>query len=315
MEVAPGIHRIESILGPRPFSQYLLRDELSLLVDTGVKETPAEVILPFLDGLQPTFVLNSHADVDHYGGNAAVKAAAPNALFLAHALDTPWIESAEAILRERYGWYAEHGLAYEPDVFQWLRDAIGPDTPIDVQLRGGERIRLGPTLTVEVLHLPGHSPGHLGLWEPDSRTAIVVDAVLGRGLLDLDGAVIHPPPYFDVDGYVGAARLLKELRPERLLTAHYDVLEGDEVDRFLGDTLDFVDDARRIVEAELAESGSLTLADLLERADPALGPFTSMPNELAGSLRAHLQVLVREGRVMEDASARHWTLTNEKGGR
>jgi len=100
MEVAPGIHRIESVLGPRPFSQYLLRDERSLLVDTGVKETPAEVILPFLDGLQPDFVLNSHADVDHYGGNAAIRKAAPEALFLAHALDVPWIESAEAIMRE-----------------------------------------------------------------------------------------------------------------------------------------------------------------------------------------------------------------------
>ena len=35
-EVAPGIYRIESILGPRPFAQYLLRDERSLLVDTGI---------------------------------------------------------------------------------------------------------------------------------------------------------------------------------------------------------------------------------------------------------------------------------------
>ena len=77
MEVAPGIHRIESVLGPRPFSQYLLRDERALLVDTGVKETPAEVILPFLDGVQPDLVLNTHADVDHYGGNAAIKDAAP----------------------------------------------------------------------------------------------------------------------------------------------------------------------------------------------------------------------------------------------
>ncbi|MGL6279342.1 MAG: MBL fold metallo-hydrolase, partial [Gaiella sp.] len=286
MEVAPGIHRIESILGPRPFSQYLLRDERSLLVDTGVRETPEAVILPFLDGLQPDLVLNSHADVDHYGGNAAIKAAAPDALFLAHALDTPWIESAEAIMRERYGWYAGHDLAYDPEVFQWLRDAIGPDTPIDVQLRGGERIRLGPRLTVDVLHLPGHSPGHLGLWDPASRTAIVIDAVLARGLLDTEGTVIHPPPYFDVDGYVGATKLLQALRPERLLTAHYAVLEGEEVDRFLADTLAFVEDARAVVEAELAQTGSLSLAELVERSDPALGPFTSMPNELGGSLRA-----------------------------
>ncbi len=130
MEVAPGIHRIESVLGPRPFSQYLLRDERSLLVDTGVKETPGEVILPFLDGLQPDFVLNSHADVDHYGGNAAIQARPRrSALFLAHALDVPWIESAEAIMRERYGWYEEHGLAYEPDVFDVARATRSGPTP------------------------------------------------------------------------------------------------------------------------------------------------------------------------------------------
>ena len=110
MEVAPGIHRIESILGPRPFSQYLLLGDRSLLVDTGVKETPGEVILPFLEqvGLDPAgldLVLISHADVDHFGGNAAVRAAAPRALVCAHTADTPWIESRELIMRERYGWY------------------------------------------------------------------------------------------------------------------------------------------------------------------------------------------------------------------
>ncbi len=226
MEVAPGIHRIESVLGPRPFSQYLLRDERSLLFDTGVRETPAEVILPFLDGLQPDLVLNSHADVDHYGGNAAIRAAAPRALLLAHELDVPWIENTELILRERYHWYEPYGLSYEPDALVWLREALGPDTPVDMHLRAGERIRLGPGLTVEVLHLPGHTAGHIGLWDPASRTAIVMDAVLGRGLLDLDGNVIHPPPYFEIEPYLGTARRLQALAPERLLTAHYDVIEG-----------------------------------------------------------------------------------------
>ena len=306
MEVAPGIHRIESVLGPRPFSQYLLRDERSLLFDTGVKETPAEVILPFLDGLQPDLVLNSHADVDHFGGNAAIRQAAPRALFLAHELDVRWIESSESILRERYGWYAEHGLAYQPEVFAWLRDAMGPDTPIDVHLRAGERIRLGPRLTVEVLHLPGHTAGHIGLWDPASRTAVVMDAVLGRGLLDLEQHVIHPPPYFDVAGYLGAARTLQSLAPQRLLTAHYDVMEGSQVDAFLADTIAFVEDAGLLVEHALAERRELTLAQALELGDPQLGPFTSMPNELAGSLRAHLQELVREGRAREDPSGLRW---------
>jgi glyoxylase-like metal-dependent hydrolase (beta-lactamase superfamily II) len=307
MEVAPGIHRIESVLGPRPFSQYLLVGERSLLVDTGVAETPADVILPFLGDRRPDLVLNSHADVDHFGGNAAIRDAAPNAVFLAHQLDVPWIESAETILRERYGWYDAHGLAYPSDVLAWLAGAMGPDSPVDVRLRGGEQIRLGPELVVEVLHLPGHTAGHVGLWDPASRTAIVLDAVMGRGLLDMDGNVISPPPYFDVDAYRGSARTLSALRPERILTAHYDVIEGAEVQRFLDDTVAFVDDAARIAGNALEDAGELSLAALVERADPELGPFTAMANELGGTMRAHLQALARQGRATEDASGTHWT--------
>jgi len=307
MEVAPGIHRIESVLGPRPFSQYLLVGERTLLVDTGVRETPAEVILPFLGDRRPDLVLNSHADVDHFGGNAAIRRAAPHAVFLAHELDVPWIESSATILRERYGWYAAHDLAYPPDVLAWLTDAMGPDCPVDVRLRGGEQIRLGPSLVVEVLHLPGHSAGHVGLWDPASRTAIVLDAVMGRGLLDMDGNVISPPPYFDVESYLGVARTLTALRPQRLLTAHYDVMEGAEVERFLADTVAFVEDAGRVAGAALEESGGLSLAELVARADPELGPFTAMANELGGTMRAHLQALVRDGRARENAAATHWT--------
>jgi glyoxylase-like metal-dependent hydrolase (beta-lactamase superfamily II) len=311
LEVAPGIWRIESILGPRPFSQYLLRGEKALLVDTGVVATPAEVILPALEslGLPPfelDFVVVSHADVDHFGGNEAIREAAPDALLCAHAADTPWIEDRERILRERYGWYAAHGIGYPPDVAAWLRDAMGADVPVDVQLQGGEVFRLGAGLWARVLHLPGHSPGHLGIWEPSSRTAIVTDAVMARGLLDTEGNVIHPPPYFDPAAYAGSVRLLQSLDPARLLTAHYDVVEGDAVDEFLADTLSFVERARLTVAEELAAAGELTLAELLGRADAKLGPFTSMPNELAGPLRAHLRELVAAGRAVEAPDGLSW---------
>jgi glyoxylase-like metal-dependent hydrolase (beta-lactamase superfamily II) len=301
MEVAPGIHRIESTLGPRPFSQYLLRGERTLLVDTGIKETPGDVILPFferagLDVARLDLVLISHADVDHFGGNEAIRAAAPRALICAHAVDAPLIEDRQRIMRERYGWYDGYGIPYPPEVFTWLRDAMGADVPVDVRLQGEEEIRLGPDLAVRVLHLPGHSGGHIGLWEPRSRTAIVQDAVMARGLLDTEGSVIHPPPVPYVTEYERSARLLEELGPERLLTAHYDVIEGAEVERFLEDTIDFVRRARAVVERVLDEWPEITLAELLERADPELGPFSSMPNELAATLRGVLHERGTEAR-------------------
>ena len=304
MEVAPGIHRIESVLGPRPFSQYLLRGERSLLVDTGVVETPEAVILPYLDatGLDPgdlDFVLNTHADVDHFGGNAAVRAWASRAVFCAHREDVPWIEDRERILRERYGWYAAHDVGYAQEEKDWLRAAMGPNVPIDLWLAGGESFQLGPNLVVQLMHLPGHSPGHVGLWEPSSRTAIITDAVLGCGLYDMGGNIISPPPYFDVAAYESSVRLLRSLVPQRLLTAHYEVMEGEDAGHFLEESANFVERARRAVSETLVEQGELTLRGLLELSNPELGPFTVMDNELAGTLRAHLRELVAAGHAEE----------------
>ena len=85
-------------------------------------------------------------------------------------------------------------------------------------------------------------------------------------------------------------------------------MEGAEVERFLAATIAFVEDAERIAAGALADAGELTLAELLALADPQLGPFTSMPNELAGSLRAHLREFVRQGRAQEDPSGLRWTM-------
>ena len=52
MEVAPGIHRIEGDLGERYVCQYLLvGEERTLLVDTGLRDMPEQVIAPYLADL------------------------------------------------------------------------------------------------------------------------------------------------------------------------------------------------------------------------------------------------------------------------
>ena len=56
MEIAPGIHRIESPLGVRFMAQYVLAgDARTLLFDTGMPDTPAGVLRPYLEsvGLRP----------------------------------------------------------------------------------------------------------------------------------------------------------------------------------------------------------------------------------------------------------------------
>lgn len=305
VDVAPGIERIESVFGPRPFAQYLLRGGgRSMLVDTGIDSTPGDVILPYfaeagLDPAELSYVFTSHADVDHFGGNGAMRAAAPNAIFCASAVDAPIIGNRTRAMAERYGWYAEHGVGadYDPETKQLLASGMGPDTTIDLELTGGEWFHFGQDLAVQVLSLPGHSAGHLGLWEPVSRSAIVIDAVLGRGLNNLDREIIHPPPYLDAAAYEGTIEQLRSLRPERLLTAHYHVMEGDEAGAFLDASATFVVAARAAVQDAVRNQASVTLAGLVTDLGPALGPFSSFPNELAGPIRSHLRELAEDGLV------------------
>jgi glyoxylase-like metal-dependent hydrolase (beta-lactamase superfamily II) len=304
VEVAPGIHRIESELGPRPFSQYLLLDDRSLLVDTGIISTPDDVILPYFEriGLDPAqldVVFITHVDVDHFGGNARVREVASRALFCAHELDADLIGSRESTLKRRYGWYAEHGpeADYDAETKALIESGIGQDVPVELRLQGNEWFRIGPELSVQALHLPGHSPGHMGLWEPVSRTAIVTDAVLGGGLYNFDHEIIHPPPYLDATSYEQTIRLLQALGPRRLLTAHYAIMEGDEVSAFLQQSFDFVQRARSATERSMESQHVATLASLLTALGPHLGPFSSFPNELCGPIRSHLEELSATGKV------------------
>ena len=178
---------------------------------------------------------------------------------------------------------------------------MGPDVPVDLHLVGGEVFRLGPNLSVEVLHLPGHSLGHIGLWDPVSRSAIITDAALGAGLLNNEGEVIHPPPYVHLQEYEETVRRLQALKPERLLTAHYAVMEGADVERFLDESLAFVARARSAIEDAIAAAEDVTMAGLLTTLNPVLGPFTSMAIELGSPIRAHLSELVASGRLEEIA--------------
>ena len=286
MEIAEGIHRIESDLGERFMCQYALagRDRV-VVVDTGIADTPERAIDPYLEraGLEPGLVVISHADVDHSGGNRSFRARHPDALFACHELDRRWIESNTAMLREHYGWHGPYGFP-EPDADELLAD-MGGDSPIDFGLRGGETIRLGPDRRVEVLHLPGHTRGAIGIWDPRSRAAIVIDAVLADGIYDRHGQRLIPPRYCDLRALRETIGRLEALRPELLLTAHYAVLEGDDALDWLAAGRAFVDDVERIVRDAIAD-GTTDLWQLTQLVDAKLGPFPEFMTELGATVLA-----------------------------
>jgi glyoxylase-like metal-dependent hydrolase (beta-lactamase superfamily II) len=290
MEIARGIHRIEGDLGERYVCQYLLvGEERTLLVDTGLRDMPNTVIAPYLATVGRSLadlddVVISHADVDHCGGNRALRAAAPRARFHCGEADRAWIESNATMLADNYRWYEAYGFGPSADDIAFLEHELGGDAPIDVGLRGGETLRLGPDWRIEVLALPGHTPGHLGLWDPRSRAAIIIDAVLRDGIYDRAGARLIPPRYYDARAYEATIRSVRALDPDLLLTAHYEVMDRAAAGDFLDRSLAFVDEVRDAVRS----AQSTDLRTLAQQVDRAVGPFPSFTHELAASVRAHL---------------------------
>ena len=287
MEVAPGIHRIEGDLGERYVAQYLLvGEERTLLVDTGLRDMPRTVIAPYLDDRLDA-VLISHADVDHCGGNRTLRELSRGARFLCGEADRPWIESNAAMLAGNYRWYEPYGFGPSPEDVAFLEHELGGDAPIDIGLRGGETLRLGPERRLEVLALPGHTPGHLGLWDAPTGAAIIIDAVLSDGVYDRAGRRLIPPRYYDAPAYEATIRRLRALDPDLLLTAHYDVMDRPAAREFLDRSLDFVQALRSAVRS----AGTTDLRALTYEVDEVVGPFPSFTHELAGSVRAHLAEL------------------------
>ena len=75
--------------------------------------------------------------------------------------------------------------------------------PVTRVLDDGDVIDLGDR-AFEVLHLPGHSPGSIGLWDAASGTLFSGDAVYDGPLLDEIGGS-------DIDDYVATMERLREL--------------------------------------------------------------------------------------------------------
>ncbi|MDF1729418.1 MAG: MBL fold metallo-hydrolase [Sulfitobacter sp.] len=186
-----------------------------MILDTGMGIVP---LRPFLDGLRrdpgkEIICVSSHTHIDHIG--------------CVHEFDTRLVHPAEAeemarpsglsslyrddMLASLLQTFLEAGY---PPIDDLLIDAVphaGYDpksyvlrgAPATGLLREGDEVDLG-NHTYRVLHLPGHSPGGIGLFEASTGVLFAADAIY-------DGPLIYKGPGMSVPDYRETFDKLKAL--------------------------------------------------------------------------------------------------------
>ena len=147
---------------------YLLNGtERSLLIDTGLGICNiSEVIEKLTD--KPVIAIATHIHWDHIGGHKYY----PD--FYAHEAELQWLNGGFPQPLEKIKEYVTDRCDL-PDGYDVSTYELFQGTPAKV-LHGGESIDIGGR-RIEVLHTPGHSPGHMCFWEKEKGYLYTGDLV------------------------------------------------------------------------------------------------------------------------------------------
>jgi glyoxylase-like metal-dependent hydrolase (beta-lactamase superfamily II) len=145
------------------------------------------------------------------------------------------------------------------------------------------------------LHTPGHAPGHLALWHPRTRRAVVADLVAAQGTILIDPRDGH------MATYLATLDALLERQPALLVPAHGGVIREPVplLQRYIAH--------RRAREARVAAALTRTW-----RRDDTLLPtvYGDVPRRTwplaLRSMRSHLIHLAEQGRAEGHRDGRRW---------
>lgn len=307
----PGVFMLEGEVGGRPLQLTYLKGNLaSLLFDTGCTNDPQKFIAPQIkeaggDPSKLTWIVNSHPDADHTGGNHEMKKIAPNARLACGDADRALCEHPETLFKKRYDAHREnHDLFYEGDTLKWLKDESGMQPqPIEVTFRGGEHIRIGDDWEIEILSTPGHAHGHLTIFDPKHEAAYGADSLHGSVYLSLKGEPVFCPTYAQVDDYLNTIQLTEHLPITTYLGCHWPLKKGSQIAEFCTESRAYAEKAERLMLSSLKKPH--TLKELCIALGPKLGDWPrAVDLDLAYAFNGHLvRLLARniiQGRVRHE---------------
>jgi glyoxylase-like metal-dependent hydrolase (beta-lactamase superfamily II) len=313
-----GIHRIPV---PIPFPQaggpvnvYLLEEAGGgvAMFDAGLGTPAAEAALS--EGFERvghrfdevTRIVLSHGHVDHYGAALSIVEAAGRAVPVrAHRADIPKVAVAGWRWEEVLPAYAAHlrTLGVPEELLEVIGREVGRGLTLarripDVSpIEPGEVLRVGG-LALEVLHMPGHTPGLVCLYERSHRLLFSADHLLERvspnPILEL-GPEGEAGTYRPLVAYLDSVRRLRALDVELVLPGHGPPF-GDHR-RVIDGLLDFHERRQARIREALA-GGARTAFDVTRALFPWAGPRDLFL--VVSEAIANLEVMEARGEVARE---------------
>jgi glyoxylase-like metal-dependent hydrolase (beta-lactamase superfamily II) len=281
MQIFPNVYEIKSLFGDRHIQQYLFVGEQVILVDAGIIGTPNDAIFPYMEkiGVSPsklTMVIAMHSDSDHHGGLPAIKDASSSTLLACHEGDRALIEDPEVLYRDRYNFLAkDHDLGFSRDGMVYSPRRC----KIDERLAANQVLRLGPDWNLRVWHVPGHSEGHLALYDEKNHAAFTSDAVQAGGYPTVTGGTAFGPTYYTVNAYLATIEFLENQPIDHLFTGHWPAAHHQDTKKFLAQSRQFVERMDELILQHLKQHPrGATLKQILHATSPKLG---SWPDDAA----------------------------------
>lgn len=185
---------------------YLLNGtDYSLLIDTGLGICNIyDEVKKLTD--KPVIAIATHIHWDHIGGHKYF----PN--FYAHAAEVNWLNGEFPRSLETIKEYATDRCDL-PEGYDIDHYTIFQGIPAKT-LIGGETINLGDR-SIEVLHTPGHAPGHMCFWEPACGYLFTGDLVYKEDYLTAFF------PSTDPKAYLTSLKKIAELPVQKIFPAHH----------------------------------------------------------------------------------------------
>ncbi len=194
---------------------YVVKSEKTFLIDAGTSQTN-EKILSTLEEFKIgpesiNSIMVTHEHYDHGAGAAGLLKKMPNAFVSAS-------EKTAEILRKPTEFF-ETTKRHYGDAAVLVSDY--PQVS-DVQVvEEGDRFDLGSGVSLEVVTLPGHTPGSIGLFEPKTKTFFAGDAVCNY---NEEFEFYMPPSFpelFDYENYLKSLDKMLRIDFKYLCMGHF----------------------------------------------------------------------------------------------